>query len=73
MARDTDASDELHANDDVSALDDVGPKRAEEFRSYGIETVADMAECPHMVSEEVVGGFSGAAIKNQAKDVVRNN
>jgi len=70
MAQNTAAADALHPTDDVAELDDVGSKRAEQFRNNGIETVADMAECPHLVMENIVGGFTGAAIQNQAKDVV---
>ena len=56
--------------DDVSELDNVGPKRAATLRDNGFETIADVADMPHLASENLIGGYTGAGIKNQAKDIV---
>ena len=56
--------------DDVSELNKVGPKRAATLRENGYETIADVADMPHLASETLIGGFTGAEITNQAKDIV---
>jgi len=67
------ASDDAPAaTDDITELDNVGPKRAKQFRDHDIETGADMAECPHLIMMNIVGGYTGAEITNQAKDIVRS-
>ena len=56
--------------DDVSELNKVGPKRAATLRENGYETIADVADMPHLASETLIGGYTGAEITNQAKDIV---
>ena len=56
--------------DDVSELNKVGPKRAATLRDNGFETIADVADMPHLASENLIGGYTGVEIKNQAKDIV---
>ena len=56
--------------DDVSELNKVGPKRAATLRENGYETIADVADMPHLASENLIGGFTGAEITNEASDIV---
>jgi len=56
--------------DDVSELNKVGPKRAATLRENGYETIADVADMPHLASQTLIGGYTGAEITNEASDIV---
>ena len=59
--------------DDVSELDNVGPKRAKQLHEKGLETIADVADIEWQFPSDVAEGFEGVKIHNQAKDIVDNH
>lgn len=66
---DADPVEQDPADEDVATLPLVGPKKADDLRSRGFETVGDVAEvrAPDLMSEDLVGQKTAVKARHEAR------